>query len=54
MTVASDLSAFDVFRYEKPSGESVHAALSPKAERAILKSVNLDQLVGLSNRVAVT
>ena len=45
VTVASEPSIFDVLSYEKPSGQKVHAALSIKAERAILKSVDLEPLV---------
>ena len=45
VTVASDPSVFDVLSYEKPSGQEVHAALSIKTEGAILKSVDLEQLV---------
>ena len=49
MNVASDPSSFDVFTYRKPSGEAIHAALSIKAERAILRSVDLGRLVELSH-----
>ena len=50
MTVASDPSDFDVFSYENPSGQEVHTALSIQVERAILKSVDLDQLVETTDR----
>ncbi len=49
VTVASNPSGFDVFTYQKPSGQEVHAALSMKAERSILKSVDLEPLVEQSN-----
>ena len=49
VTVASDPSAFDVLSYERRSGQEVYAVLSVKAERAILKSVDLEPLVELSN-----
>ena len=52
MTVASDPSAFDVLSYERPSGQEVYAVLSVKAERAILKSVDLEPLF-VSNNVYV-
>ena len=44
VTVASDPSAFDVLSYERRSGQEVYAVLSVKAERAILKSVDLEPL----------
>ena len=49
MTVASDPSAFDVLSYERRPGQEVYAVLSVKAERAILKSVDLEPLVESSN-----
>ena len=49
VTVASDPSAFDVLSYERLSGQEVYAVLSVKAERAILKSVDLEPLVESSN-----
>ena len=49
VTVASDPSAFDVLSYERRSGQEVYAVLSVKAERAILKSVDLEPLVESSN-----
>ena len=49
VTVGSDPSAFDVLSYEKRSGQEVYAVLSVKAERAILKSVDLEPLVESSN-----
>ena len=49
VTVASDPSAFDVLSYERRSGQEVYAVLSVKAERAILKSVDLEPLVEQSN-----
>ena len=49
VTVALDPSAFDVLSYERPSGQEVYAVLSVKAERAILKSVNLEPLVESRN-----
>ena len=49
VTVPTDPSSFDVFTYRKLSGEAVHAALTMKAERAILRSVDLGRLVELSN-----
>ena len=52
MTVASDPSAFDVLSFERRSGQEVFAVLSVKAERAILKSVDLEALV-VSNNVSV-
>ena len=52
VTVASDPSSFDVLSYERPSGQEVYAVLSVKAERAILKSVDLEPLV-VSNNVSV-
>ena len=45
VTVTSAPAVFDVLSYTKLSGQEVHAALSIKAERAILKSVALEQLV---------
>ena len=47
--VASDPSAFDVLSYERRSGQEVYVVLSVKAERAILKSVDLEPLVESSN-----
>ena len=52
VTVASDPSAFDVLSYERPSGQEAYAVLSIKAERAILKSVDLEPLV-VSNNISV-
>ena len=49
VTVGSDPSAFDVLSYERRSGQEVYAVLCVKAERAILKSVDLEPLVELSN-----
>ena len=49
VTVALDPSAFDVLSYERPSGQEVYAVLSVKAERAILKSGNLEPLVESRN-----
>ena len=49
VTVALDPSAFDVLSYERPSVQEVYAVLSVKAERAILKSVNLEPLVESRN-----
>ena len=49
VTVALDPSAFDVLSYERSSGQEVYAVLSVKAERAILKSVNLEPLVESRN-----
>ena len=49
VTVASDPSAFDVRSYERRLGQEVFAVLSVKAERAILKSVDLEPLVESSN-----
>jgi hypothetical protein len=49
VTVASDPSAFDVLSYERRSGQEVYVVLSVKAERAILKSVDLEPLVESSN-----
>ena len=49
VTVGSDPSAFDVLSYERRSGQEVYAVLSVKAERAILKSVDLEPLVESSN-----
>ena len=49
VTVGSDPSAFDVLSYERPSGQKVYAVLSVKAERAILKSVDLEPLFESSN-----
>ncbi len=49
VTVALDPSAFDVLSYERPSGQEVHAVLSLKAERALLKSVDLEPLVESCN-----
>ena len=46
VAIASDTSGFHVLTYQKPSGQEVHAALmSIRAERAILKSVDLEPLV---------
>jgi hypothetical protein len=59
VTLASDPSVFDVLSYERPSGQKVYAVLSVKAERAILRSVDLESLIKsndlsvLQNRVAV-
>ena len=52
VTVGSDPSAFDVLSYERRSGQEVYAVLSVKAERAILKSVDLEPLV-VSNNASV-
>ena len=52
VTVASDPSAFDVLSYERRLGQEVYAVLSVKAERAILKSVDLEPLV-VSNNASV-
>lgn len=49
VTVALDPSAFDLLSYKRPSGQEVYAVLSVKAERAILKSVNLEPLVESRN-----
>ena len=49
VTVASDPSAFDVLSYGRQLGQEVYAVLSVKAERAILKSVDLEPLVESSN-----
>ena len=49
VTVGSDPSAFDVLSYERRSGQEVYVVLSVKAERAILKSVDLEPLVESSN-----
>ena len=49
VTVASDPSAFAVLSYERRSGQEVYAVLSVKAEKAILKSVDLEPLVESSN-----
>jgi hypothetical protein len=48
VTMESDPAAFDVCSYEKASGGVVHAVLSPQAEKAVLRSVDLDNLVGLT------
>jgi hypothetical protein len=45
VTLASDPSVFDVLSYERPSGQKVYAVLSVKAERAILRSVDLESLI---------
>ena len=52
VAIASDPSGFHVLTYQKPSGQEVHAALSIRAERAILKSVDLEPLF-VSNNVYV-
>ena len=49
VNVTSDPTSFDVLTYQKMSGEAVHAVLTMKAERAILRSVDLGRLVGLSD-----
>ena len=53
VTVGSDPSAFDVLSYERRSGQEVYAVLRVKAERAILKSVDLEPLVEQSNASAM-
>ena len=53
VTVGSDPSAFDVLSYERRSGQEVYAVLCVKAERAILKSVDLEPLVEQSNASAM-
>ena len=45
----SDPSGSDVFSYQKPTEQELYPALSIKAERSILKSVNLEPLVEQSN-----
>jgi hypothetical protein len=45
VTLASDPSVFDILSYERPSGQKVYAVLSVKAERAILRSVDLESLI---------
>ena len=52
VTLASDPSVFDVLSYERPSGQKVYAVSSVKAERAILRSVDLESLIE-SNNLAV-
>ena len=47
VTFVSDFSEFDVFTYLTSSGQPVHALLTIHAERAMLRSVNLDQMVEL-------
>ena len=49
MTVALDPSSFNFLSHERPSGQKVYAVLSIKAERDILKSVNLEPLVESRN-----
>ena len=53
VAIASDPSGFHVLTYQKPSGQEVHAALSIRAERAILKSVDLEPLVEENNVPAI-
>lgn len=48
VAVESSPAAFDVCSYEKASGGAVHAVLSPQVEKAVLRSVDLDNLVGLT------
>ena len=49
VSVSSDPTSFDVLTYQTMSGEAVHAVLTMKAERAILRSVDLGRLVALSD-----
>ena len=53
VTVSSDPTSFDVLIYQTMSGETVHAVLTMKAERAILRSVDLGRLVALSDDLSV-
>ena len=49
VSVASHPSVCDVFSNKKPTGQELYPALSIKAERSILKSVDLEPLVEQSN-----
>ena len=45
VSIASDPSGYDVYSYETPAGRAVHAVFSLKAERELLRSVDLNQLL---------
>ena len=47
ITLPVDPEGFDVFRYRMSTGTTVFAVLSLKAERAVLRSVDVDHLVYL-------
>ena len=47
VTLPADPECFDVFSYRTSTGSRVFAVLSAKAERAVLRSVDVEHLVHL-------